>query len=228
MIAYASIASHLYKPLSNIAIRFCLPFVVSISLGINFLTPQQAFAMPNPEEFFETLNSVKQLLAASDYKGAEKLLLDLESQVDESKDTNNPIRRFAIGNLFGALGSLYTSQDKLPLGESYLNKAIGYFEQGLPDTELNLAGARNDLAHLNMRNGNIDQAAELYLKVLPVLEKQKAPQLPISLNNYAEVLRLQKKYPEAIQYYEQAIALHLKSGNEKNTATPISNIAQVY
>jgi tetratricopeptide (TPR) repeat protein len=228
MIANSQIASNLYKPLSNLVGRFCLSFTLSISLSLSLVTTQLALAMPEPDEFFKTLEKVNQLHEASEYKEAEKRLLDLEAQVDEAKDANNPLRRFAIANLYGALGNVYTSQDKLELAESYLNKAIGYFEQGLPDTLLHLAGAQNDLAFLKMRNGDLDKSAALYLKALPVLEKLNAPQLPITLNNFAEVLRHQKKYPEALQYYEKAIAIHQKNGNEKSMAHPISNMVQVY
>lgn len=118
---------------------------------------------------------------------------------------------------------------KLSAAEDNIKKAIGILKEVSPLNKAMLADANLSLGHIFRRTGHKKEAVESLLTAMKLANE--AGDLNLVSNCYRGlgiIQVLEKKYDQALNYYNQAIAINKKMGNKGGMSSNYTNIGIVY
>ena len=131
------------------------------------------------------------------------------------------------GTLYRNLGVAYYMASKLDSANIFFDKAIEYARRaGDVSLETKVDLARANLYNLN---GQFKEALELYLKSLPVIEKQGQPQKVCSiLSNIGVVYEGMKNFEMAEKYYLKSEKLTIEAGDSIGLGSLYNCLGNLY
>lgn len=141
--------------------------------------------------------------------------------------------RFNNGNLYGNLGILYKSTEEYEKSLFYHNLGIELKEKEVDSLHFGLCIPYSNRGNIKKRLGLFDEALADILKARRIAYRNwkdsDFPDQAITFLNAADILRLQKKYPEAIQSFEKAVELFKHFKQESNSVGECYyGLAEVY
>lgn len=171
------------------------------------------------EEFAQNIENAEMLLAANQYKLAEKQLLHAQKLLENPKKNEEiaPMPHL-VARLYNTMGLLYTSLGEYNQAESYFTKTLQYIEQSFPQGGSFFYWATlHNLAVLRFHQARYPEAIQLIEQVYPKLVRPKIhlPQA-IALNNHAYMLYALGNYKNAEENYKQALSIAEKNISKKN------------
>jgi tetratricopeptide (TPR) repeat protein len=128
------------------------------------------------------------------------------------------------------LGCGYLHRGELAKTEKILGEALGIYIDLLPPTSPKIAVARGYLAASFLSRGLFDEAADLFDKAIPILEKNGTDQEGIygmALNNKGSLRWEQNRHDEAIQLYRQSLSVleQVRGADSPALLYPLNNLA---
>jgi serine phosphatase RsbU (regulator of sigma subunit)/tetratricopeptide (TPR) repeat protein len=136
---------------------------------------------------------------------------------------------------------------KVGISRSYVGLALAEYDKGnYPQSyayglralkvaqENNLwaqvASSNSHLGRVSMAMNNLESAKKFYENAISIAEKKLKDdnQIAASYNSLAIIARRQKRYDEAISYYNRALQIYIKNNRQTARYTVLNNIAGVY
>ncbi len=158
------------------------------------------------------------------YPEAERLLSDTAALLWSryGQEPADAASRSALGRIITRLGSVYRYMSRFDEAEALLKQAL----TKIPASE-NKAHfeAIRELSSVAFRLGHFDEA--LYLARLNLEHWQKAndqPQLGLAHNLMGNVYYEMRRFDDAIAAFEQGLAIHTATGNNRGRAESLNNI----
>ena len=152
------------------------------------------------------------------------------AELEVSPQSSTPRALSQRANLLGELGDVHQDLAEYNEARRCFEERLSVAEQ-IKDEPL-LASALNDLARLQLTNGQFNQAEPLMRRALAIDEKSFGPDHPtvaIPLNNLAQLLKATNRLAEAEPLMCRALTIGEKSfgPDHPTVATDLNNLAQL-
>lgn len=156
-------------------------------------------------------------LALENFQKALKIYKTLKDNAEEASCYSN-------------LGLVYWNTNNQALAEEYHIKALNLRKSIFGNKHLEVAASYNDLG-LIYNNSDPDKAYNYYEKALEIYTRERQQiRVANAYNNMAIIKQNQRIYPEALDFFDQALQIRKKIYNENhpNVAFVYTNIGRVY
>lgn len=163
------------------------------------------------------LNKGQNDLALENFQKALKIYANTKHKANEAKCYSN-------------LGLVYWNTGNQALALEYHQKALNLRKSMFGEQHLEVAASYNDMG-LIYSNSKPEEAYQYYEKALAIYKREKQQiKLANAYNNMAIIKRRQHSFLEALDFFDEALAIRKKIYNEEhpNVAFVYTNIGQVY
>jgi tetratricopeptide (TPR) repeat protein len=164
------------------------------------------------------------LIKVAKFDKAQQLLELLLAQ------TSDLAEKSFIYNMLGIAGS---GQGQYSKALSFYKRALGIYQETLPENHLNLATIYSNIGQVHSNMGEYSKALSFYEKALGI-QKETLPEnhlhLANSYSNIGQVYSDMGEYTKALSFYKKDLEITQESlpANHPDLATSYSNIGQVY
>jgi tetratricopeptide (TPR) repeat protein len=168
------------------------------------------------QSLIESLQELSELrVEEGEFMRAESLLREAMFSIQDAQKTHRQKPKPVLAaNVATNLGFLYDRWGKLSKAREWYGKSLQLAtEGGFLDSDLG-ASVSNNLGMIEKKSGNIETAEEHYrtaLRVFELLKGEQSPEVSAVLNNLGVLLYTAKRWPEAQEMHERALALRQKS-----------------
>lgn len=156
----------------------------------------------------------------ADYANALKTYAAAEIPLKQEAD------RSALSALYSNIGIVYYRKAELPRSLDYYLKALKIAEE--TGDKANISSALTNLGLVYRQAKDYQKAFDQYDRALKLAREIKDPGVPRIMNNIGNLFLYQKKYDEALMYYNEGLKIKEGLNDKKGIALSLCNIAIVY